>query len=308
MDAFFKIKEIAELFRQNGIEDPAREAEMLVAGLLAVDRAVLYAGDAEITADRAGRIDELALRRTHGEPLQYLTGHVFFCGLKISVGRGVLIPRPETELLAEEAIKTVQRYAYSVRRLKKHSDFNAEPGTPNTEYHLKILDLCTGSGCIALSIAGRFPDADIYGADASEAAIGYASRNAVANNIHNVSFRLGDLFAPLGGMSFDFIISNPPYVRHDEIPGLQREIRDFEPLSALDGGVDGLDFYRRIFEEAPEYLGDSGIIILEAGFGQADAIRQMAQRAGFGQLRFIKDFAGIDRIFTATLLKERGWD
>lgn len=303
MNAFFKIKEIAGLFGQNGIEDPAIEAEMLVAGLLNIGKAVLYAGDADITEDQANHIDELALRRTRGEPLQYLTGHVFFCGLEIAVGSGVLIPRPETELLAEEAIKAVQSYAYSVRGLKKHSGPDAESCTPDTERHLKILDLCTGSGCIALSIAGRFPDAAVYGADASEAAIGYASRNAVDNNIHNVSFRLGDLFAPLGDMSFDFIISNPPYVRHDEIPMLQREIRDYEPLSALDGGVDGLDFYRRIFEDAPAHLGHSGIIMLEAGFGQADAIRQMAQQAGFTQLRFIKDFAGIKRIFTATLAK-----
>lgn len=280
MTALAKIKEIAVLFEQSGIEDPAREAEMLITGLLGIDRTALYTYDAEIPEDRAQHIDRLAVRRTRGEPIQYLMGSVLFFGLTIHVGSGVLIPRPETELLVDEAIRQMRRKA-----------------TP----HLTCLDLCTGSGCIALSMARHFPDAIVYGVDASEAAMVYATQNALANGVQNVRFKLGDLFAPVNTLHFDCIVSNPPYVSHDEIKTLQREIREHEPMSALDGGRDGLDFYRRIFRDAPAYLKDNGIIMLEIGFGQSAAIRELALRSGFTQPRFIEDFAGIERVFTAIL-------
>ncbi len=275
MTAIAKMKEIAALFEQSGIEDPAREAEMLVTGLLHIDRAALYTYDAEMPQDRAQRIDDLAVRRTRGEPIQYLIGCVPFYGLTIYVGSGVLIPRPETELLVDEVIRQM--------RGKE---------TPP----LTFLDLCTGSGCIALAIARHFRDATIYGVDASEAAMVYATQNALANDVHNVCFKLGDLFAPVSTLRFDCIVSNPPYVRRDEIKTLQREIREHEPLSALDGGRDGLDFYRRIFRDAPAYLKDNGMIMLEIGYGQSAALRELALSAGFTQLHFIKDFAGIERI------------
>src|SRR5208283_2494704 len=245
MTALAKMKEIAALFEQSGIEEPAREAEMLITGLQRIDRAELYTYDAAIPEDRARHIDDLAVRRTRGEPIQYLIGYVPFCGLTIYVGSGVLIPRPETELLADETIKML------ILREKKES--------------FRVLDLCTGSGCIALAIARCFPDATIYGVDSSEAAMVYATQNALANDVHNVCFKLGDLFAPVNTLHFDCIVSNPPYVRHDEIKTLQREISEHEPISALDGGRDGLDFYRRIFREAPAYLKDNGIIMLEIG-------------------------------------------
>ena len=292
MTALTKMKEIAALFEQSGIEDPAREAEMLITGLLDIDRAGLYADDAGIPEDRAQHIDDLAVRRTRGEPIQYLIGCLPFYGLTIYVGSGVLIPRPETELLIDEAVKAVERQASRVALERISEKFT-------------ILDLCTGSGCIALSMARHFPDAIVYGVDASEAAMVYATQNALANDVHNVCFKLGDLFAPVNTLHFDCIVSNPPYVRHDEIKSLQREIREHEPISALDGGRDGLVFYRRIFRDAPAYLKDNGIIMLEIGFGQSSAVRELALSAGFTQLHFIKDFAGIERIFTAKLRGER---
>lgn len=272
------------LFEQNGIEDPAREAELLITGLQHIDRADLYTYDTEIPEDRAQHIDDLAVRRIRGEPIQYLIGYLPFYGLTIYVGSGVLIPRPETELLVEEVIHQMRRRATSP---------------------LTFLDLCTGSGCIALAVARHFPAAIVYGVDASEAAMVYATQNALANDVHNVCFKLGDLFEPVNTLHFDCIVSNPPYVRHDEIKTLQREIREHEPISALDGGRDGLDFYRRIFRDAPASLKDNGIIMLEIGFGQSAAIRALALSAGFTQLNFIKDFAGIERIFTAKLPEER---
>ncbi len=282
MTALAKMKEISALFERSGIEDPVREAEMLITGLLDIDRSGLYTYDAEMPEDRARRIDDLAVRRTRGEPIQYLIGHVPFYGLTIYVGSGVLIPRPETELLVDEVIRQMPQKATSP---------------------LTFLDLCTGSGCIGLSIARHFPDAVVYGVDASEAAMVYATQNALANSVHNIRFKLGDLFAPVNTLHFDCIVSNPPYVRHDEIRTLQREIREHEPVSALDGGRDGLDFYRRIFRDAAAYLKDNGIIMLEIGLGQSAAIRELALSAGFTKMHFIKDFAGIERIFTAKMLK-----
>jgi len=284
MNALAKMKEISALFEEKGIEEPAREAEMLITGLLDLDRAGLYTYHTEIPEDRARRIDELAVRRTRGEPIQYLIGYVPFYGLKIHVGSGVLIPRPETELVVEEVIHQMR---------------------PKATSPLTFLDLCTGSGCIALSIARHFPDAVVYGVDASEAAMVYATQNALANDVPNVRFKLGDLFEPVNALHFDCIVSNPPYVSHDEIKTLQREIREHEPISALDGGRDGLDFYRKIFRDAPAHLKDSGSLMLEIGFGQSAAIRSLALSAGFTQLNFIKDFAGIERIFTGEMLKRQ---
>ena len=306
MNALAKMKQIAALFEKSGIEDSAREAEMLITGLLDIDRAGLYAGDAGIPEDRAKHIDDLAVRRTRGEPIQYLIGHVPFYGLTIYVGSGVLIPRPETELLVDEVIKRLKRRIGETesRSKDKVKGHGADSPAPRLADSISILDLCTGSGCIAISIARHFPDATVYGVDASEGAMVYATQNALANNVNNICFKLGDLFEPVNTLHFDCIVSNPPYVRHDEIKTLQREIREHEPLSALDGGRDGLDFYRRIFRDAPAYLQDNGIIMLEIGFGQSAAIQELALSAGFTQMRFLKDFAGIERIFTAKLPRE----
>jgi len=153
------------------------------------------------------------------------------------------------------------------------------------------------SGCIALSLAKEFPQADVYGIDKSAAALTHARRNAECNGIGNVTFIEGDIFAPLSsGARFDCIISNPPYIRKDDIAGLQKEI-GFEPIEALDGGIDGLDFYRRILDQAPRHLKKDGVVILEIGFDQADDIRKLATGHGFkeysrceGLRRYRKDF------------------
>jgi release factor glutamine methyltransferase len=274
MTALDKLKEVSALLKSKGIEDPVKEAEMLITEILSIDKSRLYAGALEISEDSLKKIDAFAQRRADGEPMQYIIGHVEFYGLRINVGKGVLIPRPETELLVEEAIKRVESYELRV-----------------------ILDLCTGSGCIALALAKAFPNADVYGIDMSETAVKYASRNASENNIKNTRFIRGDLFEPVKQMRFDCIISNPPYIKRIEISELQKEIRDHEPLEALDGGEDGLDFYRRILKDAPGFLNDNGIIILEIGYNQADEIEAIALKEGLKGIIFIKDYAGYKRIF-----------
>jgi len=287
------MKEVAVLFEKGGLDDPAREAEILITGVLDIDRAELYSGDALVAPELSEHISSLAERRMMGEPIQYLVGHAEFYGLQIYVGRGVLIPRPETELLVEETIKTVKRRVSSAERQKNQSG----PA-------IAILDLCTGSGCIALALASHFPEAVVYGVDSSEAALVYATQNALANNIRNIRFLLGDLFEAVRDMNFDCIVSNPPYIRHDEIKTLQREVRDYEPVEALDGGKDGLDFYRRIFRSAPSHMTKDGTVMLEIGYNQAAEIRELATRSGFMQPKFIKDFADIERV----AVLERSWN
>jgi len=285
MTAIDKLKEVAAFLKYRGIEDSAKEAEILITETLHIDKSKLYTDSLEISEDTLKQIDALTSRRAQGEPIQYIIGHVDFYGMKINVGRGVLIPRPETELLVEEAIKRVKGQGSRV----------------------KILDLCTGSGCIAIAIAKHFPDADVYGVDKSGTAIQYATRNATENNVRNVHFIKGDLFSiswdspesttPIGKMAFDCIVSNPPYIKTDDIQNLQREIKDYEPVEALDGGKDGLDFYRRILKNASKFLKENGIIILEIGHDQADDMEKIAMNAGFKNVTFIKDYAGIKRIF-----------
>ena len=281
MTAADKLKEVTQNFC--GMDAPAREAEILITATLGISKAALHSNPPEIGSEDSENIDLLAGRRIKGEPMHYIIGHVEFHSLRIHVGKGVLIPRPETELLVEEAAKLIN---------KKLRDMKESYGS------LTILDLCTGSGCIALALAQQFPHAAVYGVDASAEALSYALRNAEANGIRNVTFLKGDLTVPLGAdVRFDCIISNPPYVRSKDIDTLQVEIKEHEPMAALDGGEDGLHFYRRIFNEAGGFLKTGGMLILEAGADQSDDILHIAAEARFGDFRFIRDYAGIERIF-----------
>ena len=193
MTAIDKLKEVSAFLKSKGIEDAAKEAEILIIETLRISKSKLYAGSFEMSEDESKQIDALASRRARREPLQYILGHVEFCGLKIKVGQGVLIPRPETELLAEEVIKAI---SYQLLALSKKESESCCRLTAES-CKLRILDLCTGSGCLALAIAKHFPDADVYGTDISKDAIRYANENARLNDIRNVTFLKGSLFEPL---------------------------------------------------------------------------------------------------------------
>jgi release factor glutamine methyltransferase len=202
----------------------------------------------------------------------------------------VLIPRPETELLAEEAVKAVK---------SGNSDLSV---CQIANLQARILDLCTGSGCIALAIAKEFPGAEVIGTDISSKALHYAKKNASFNEITNVTFRKGSLFGPLKrGELFDLITANPPYIISSEIPELQEEVKDWEPLNALDGGDDGLDFYREILSRAGAHIKPTGSLIMELGYDQASAVADIATQNGFAVDSIIKDLSGIERIMHATL-------
>ena len=284
MNALDKLKEARKLLGTSGIEDAVREAELIISHCLGIDRLTLYRDNPWIPKDTISRIDALLQRRTKREPLQYILGHMEFYGLKIRLGSGVLIPRPETELLAEEAIKIISNFEFRI------SNFT-------------FLDLCTGTGCLALALAKEFPEAQVYGTDTSEIAIGYAKENAKLNGIRGVTFIKGSLFEPIKEflVTFDLIVSNPPYIRRNDIKSLQPEVKDWEPLEALDGGEDGLDYYRAIIPEARNYLKEGGCLIFELGNNQADAVRKMAGDAGFMNISLIKDYAAIERILIAKL-------
>jgi release factor glutamine methyltransferase len=279
-----------------GIDDALPDAETLVFHAVGMDRLDAYLKNPEIKSSDSARVVRLLRRRLRGEPVQYIVGHIEFLGLTIKVGRGVLIPRPETELLLQEVVKTVKSEETGVRGRNSSSRVTlcASRFTP---HHLpSILDLCTGSGCIALALAREFPHAEVFGTDVSKEALAYAKKNAGINGIKNVSFLRGSLFNPVKGKKFDIITANPPYIRRDEIRTLQREIRDWEPLQALDGGEDGLNFYCQILSAALEYLNPGGNIFLELGYGQAGAVQDLAKAAGLQDVSAIHDYSGVERI------------
>lgn len=286
MRALDKLRKAKEFLANSEIDDADREAESIIAHCLGIDRLLLYRDNPEMRDATIFEIDELLKRRARREPLQYILGYTEFHGLKIKVGRGVLVPRPETELLVEEAVKILKKYALRIMKFK-------------------VLDLCTGSGCIALALAKEFPEAEIYGTDTSEVAIEYAVENAVINDVRNVTFLKGSLFEPLRSTAqilpvvFDLIVSNPPYIKRDDMKHLQPEIRAWEPAEALDGGEDGLDYYRIMIPEARFYLRENGSLILEIGVGQAKDIKEMAGNAGFRSVSLVNDYAGIERILIA---------
>ncbi len=277
-----------------GIDDALADAEMLVFHIVNMDRLDAYIDNPEIKSADSAKVRRLLQRRIKGEPVQYIIGHIEFLGLTIRVGKGVLIPRPETELLVEEVIKTVKSKALSTKSSEKNS-------SRFTAHALRtLLDLCTGTGCIALSLAKKFPVAKVYGTDLSKDTLVYARKNAMANNIKNVRFSQGSLFDAVKGKKFDIITANPPYIRRDEIETLQPEIRDWEPVAALDGGADGMDFYRAILSAASGHLNPNGLIFLEIGYDQAEGVQKIARSAGFKEITVIKDYAGIGRILVAT--------
>jgi release factor glutamine methyltransferase len=264
--------------RNLGLDDVGKESEMILTEGLRLERISLYREDPELSASQMDTLSGILMRRQKREPLQYILGHIDFYGLDIGVGPGVLIPRPETELLVEVSIKT----AHSQKSI------NGKP--------LQILDLCTGSGCIALALGKHLPFAMVYATDISDKALSYAYENQRRNGIGNVTFKRGDLYEPVDGQEFDLIVSNPPYVRSGDIHLLQPEITNWEPGEALDGGKDGMLFYRRILFLAGRFLREGGAIILEIGQGETYKVIEIAASSGFFCEQIVTDYAGIQRV------------
>uniref|UniRef100_A0A7C4AJ75 Release factor glutamine methyltransferase n=1 Tax=Thermodesulfovibrio aggregans TaxID=86166 RepID=A0A7C4AJ75_9BACT len=275
MKALDKIREIILTFKNQNLEYPEKQAQEIVCHVIRIEKTKLFTENPEITPRQAHLIDSFVQRRLKREPLQYILGRCEFYNIKVKVRPGVLIPRPETEILVEEIIK--------------RKKLIAERGN-------KIIDLCTGSGCIALAVGKNIPEFQVFGADISEKAIFYAKENKILNRIKNTHFIVGNLFEPFKKKTFACIVSNPPYVKTEEIKRLQPEIRDYEPLEALDGGSDGLKFYRKIIKDAKEYLVKKGLIFFEIGSGQSEAIQKIASSNDFKIVSLLKDLAGFERV------------
>lgn len=250
--------------------DP-RDADAIVGEVLARPFSWLLAHDEdEVTEDVAGEVEMLLRRRLAREPLQYILGHTEFFGRRFRVDSRVLIPRPETELLVEEILRVLP------------------PGA-------RVLDIGTGSGCIAVTLSLERPDLHVFASDRSVAALALARENCLALGAR-VRFTACDLAGSFD-RAFDAIVSNPPYVPAGDLPTLQPEVRDYEPEMALTPGQSGLEAVERILEDAPRVLLDRGPILLEIGFSQSAAVTELAKRFG-RRASFKDDYAGIPRIAT----------
>ena len=277
------IQRSSEFLAKKGVESPRLQTELLLSHVLRVPRLNLYLDfERKLSEADLESVRELVRRRGTREPLQHILGSASFCGLEIKVGRDVLVPRPETELLAERAW-----------------DFlSAWPSV-----HPIALDFGTGSGCVAVVLAAKCPSAQVHAVDVSAEALRVAQDNAVMNGVADkIRFHLGDAFAALpAGVLFALIVANPPYLPVAEIDTLAPEVRDYDPRLALDGGPDGLDFYRRLAREAAKYLEPAGRIMLEFGDGQADRIREIFADHNWVVERIEADYSGRPRILVASV-------
>jgi len=268
------LKHARERLSQTGCPDPDVDARWIAEDALGMTRqALVFESDRAVSRNQLYTLESMLDRRASGEPVQYILGTADFMGLRFRVAEGVLIPRQDTETLVEAAL----------------IDLRQRPGRP------ALLDLCCGSGCVGLSLASLAPHARVTLSDISPEALEIARANQKALGV-KAELRQGDLFGAVGRERFDVITANPPYIPSGELATLQREVR-FEPALALDGGPDGLAFYRRIAEAAPERLNPGGSVYLEVGAGEANAVLELV-KAGLActEAGLIRDLNGIERV------------
>lgn len=267
------------ILEQAGLPDAALDARFLLEEVCGTNlQTLLVFPEKKVTEEEVNQYRAFVQRRKDREPTAMILGEWDFMGLTFRLNKSTLIPEQDTEVLVETALEELKRRG---------------PG----EAPLRILDLCTGSGCILLSLLHELRNAGGLGTDLSEEALEAARENAVRLGLQErAAFRQGDLWEPVGDERFDLIVSNPPYVPTDVIPTLEPEVRCGEPYAALDGGEDGLVFYRRIMEEAAGHLKPSGIIIVESGFDEAAQIAALMQDQKLRGIRTVKDYGGLDRV------------
>jgi release factor glutamine methyltransferase len=277
------IQRSAEFLSKKGVETPRLQVELLLAHLLQMPRMKLYLNfERVLTEAELEKLREFVKRRAHREPLQHIVGSTNFCGLEFLVNRSVLIPRPETEILAERAWKFLEQQA------------------PSKSAPI-ALDFGTGSGCLAVTLAKKCPSVEIGAVDISAEAIEVARENAKRHEvIDRIKFHHGNGFAALPGkIQFDLVVSNPPYIPSEEIATLEPEVRDHDPKSALDGGADGLEFYRMLAKESKQRLVASGRIMMEFGEGQAELIRNIFEEQNWVVEAIEQDYSQRERFLIA---------
>jgi len=276
---------VTQHFTDKRIDSPRLSAELLLSHVLGMKRIELYTQfDKPLSRKQLDELHGLVKRAGQNEPIAYLVGKTEFYSLQLNVAPDCMIPRPETELLVERAIEFLRK--------RTGGQF--------------VCDLCTGCGCIAVAIAKNYPDARILATDISDAALAVAAQNLEKYGLQErIQLRCGDLFDPimpqLDVSKFDLIVCNPPYVSAAEYEKLDRNIRDYEPKSALFAGEDGLDIYRRIAEKVDQFLKPDAALMLEIGYGQGQAVRELLDQTGvFGKIKIERDFSDNDRLVTAT--------
>jgi len=316
------IQKSTEFLAKKGVESSRLQTELLLAHLLKLPRMKLYLNfERVLTAAETEAVREFVRRRGQREPLQHIIGSTSFCGLEIVVNRHALVPRPETELLAESGWQFLLERRSPTRRDGGFSEHvGSETGAPTA------LDLGTGTGCIAIALAVKCPDAKITATDISAEALALAEENAVKNNAAGrIELLQGDGFSALMSegrvtqapepnavavngdsqsssfrrMGFDLIISNPPYIPSADIAALEPEVRDYDPRCALDGGADGMDFYRLIASRAAAFLKPGGKIMLELGDGRAEAVRRIFENEKWIVEAVKEDYSQRPRILIA---------
>ena len=273
-----------EYFTNKGVDSARLSAELLLSQVLEMKRIELYTQfDKPVAKQQLDQLHGLVERAGRHEPVAYLTGKTEFYSLELNVTPDCMIPRPETELLAERAIEFL--------RTRTGTQF--------------VCDLCTGCGCIAAAIAGNFEDARIIATDISSAALAVAAGNIERHQLNDrVTLLCGDLFEPLvrqlDASEFDLIVCNPPYVSAAEYEKVARNVRDYEPKLALWAGTDGMDIYRRIVEKAGQFLRPDAVLMLEIGYAQGEAIKYLLeQTSALAEIKIEKDPNNNDRIVTA---------
>lgn len=268
------VNESVKRLKDANIDEAKTDVILLFDILLCRDRGFLLThGTDEMPEDEINIMSAAIDKRIRHIPLQHITGVQDFMGLTFKVNEKVLIPRFDTECLVEEVMRECCDGA-------------------------KVLDMCTGSGCIILSLMHYINDLDAYAVDISEDALLVAKENAHSLK-EEVKFIHSDLFSNITEKNFDFILSNPPYIRSDEIKNLMEEVSDHDPMIALDGGTDGLDFYYRIAKDAREYLKLGGRLFLEIGFDQGESVSRILADNGYKDIRVIKDYSSKDRVVSA---------
>jgi release factor glutamine methyltransferase len=278
----------ADDFRARGIESPRLDAELLLARALGTTRIQLVVdAPRALSTEELARFREMVKRRRAHEPVAYILGEREFWGRVFRVDPRVLVPRPDTETLVEAALERTRYVSMSMR----------------------ALDLCTGSGCVAITLAKERPTSVVYATDASEDALAVARENALRLGAYNVVLRAGDLYAACparagtaeASLRFDVITANPPYIARGEMPTLMQDVRDFEPRLALEAGDDGLDVLRRVVAGAPAHLVAGGVLAVEVGAGQAPAVAELFRAAGFDAIELRRDYARIERVVSGVL-------
>jgi release factor glutamine methyltransferase len=264
-------------FKAKGIDRPRLDAEVLLAHALGTTRMQLVLdGKKPLAGPELARFREMVKRRRTHEPVAYLLGAREFYGRSFKVDARVLVPRPDTETLVDVALARTEHVSLAMR----------------------ALDLCTGSGCVAITLARQRPTSRVHATDLSADALAVARENAQRLGAYNVSFAQGDLFAAVARppAPFDVITANPPYIAAAEIATLMPDVRDFEPKMALDGGADGLDFVRRIVDDAPAHLVPGGVLAMEIGAGEAPDAARLLEARGFKRVTITRDLARIERV------------